>query len=186
MKGSMIFIVVAALLAGCGNQDSQVSLPLNDTSSDVFVEEIQGHTYFFDMTNPSNTLVAAGGVLVEKVEDGITLNGGDPLAKVGGKISAARLIISSQDEAFLSGKPITINVVAKSATADSLKVAYSTREVGNSGWHDLKLEPQYRLLTFGYSIPRMRKGKNDFVGFLPVGGDVQIRAVSINTQNPER
>jgi hypothetical protein len=73
-------------------------------------------------------------------------------------------------EAAASGRPITIEVIVRAAQgADKAKfaLAYSTNDVGNSGWLNLEAGLEWTVCVLRYDVPAMKNGNGDFVGILP-------------------
>lgn len=71
-----------------------------------------------------------------------------------------------------SGKGILIRIIARAgAQADVARfaLAYSTNEVGNSGWRWFEAQRQWSLFETFYSVPPMKAGNGDFIGILPAG-----------------
>ena len=78
--------------------------------------------------------------------------------------------VSDQTELAASGKPVRVLVVARAAEAASssrLAVAYSTNEVGNSGWRWFPVGQEWAELEMDYDVPPMKNGRGDFIGLLP-------------------
>ena len=118
-----------------------------------------------------------------KESDGsISVSGVAPKAAPGGTTQGAYFVIDENTETELSGKTIIVKVLARSATdaGTDMKVAYSTAEVGNSGWRTFTLTNQYQTFEFTYDVPAMKNGKKDYIGVLPVDEPVQILAVGID------
>lgn len=76
-------------------------------------------------------------------------------------------------ESIASGAQVSIRVVARSssATKSRFAVAYSTNEVGNSGWRWFNAVPSWSLFSMQYDVPKMHEGRGDFVGLLPDVGN---------------
>jgi len=74
-----------------------------------------------------------------------------------------------------------VQVLAKSANAapTRLAIAYSTNEVGNSGWHWRDVGPDWAICELVWHVPKMHKGNGDFIGLRPFGAPgVEIHSVS--------
>ncbi|WP_442754303.1 hypothetical protein ACNHKD_15100 [Methylocystis sp. JAN1] len=78
-------------------------------------------------------------------------------------------------EAQASGRHIVVKIVARAANADKARfaLAYSTNEVGNSGWVWFDATAQWAIHTMRWDVPTMRDGNGDFLGVLP---DVEGKA----------
>jgi hypothetical protein len=72
-------------------------------------------------------------------------------------------------EAAASGRLILVNVVARAADCAQSRfaLAYSTNDVGNSGWRWQDAGPEWSVFTVEYDVPVMKLGNGDFVGILP-------------------
>ena len=57
--------------------------------------------------------------------------------------------------------------------------AYSTNDVGNSGWRAMKLTPNFVDYEFTYEVPVLGKGGRDYIGLFPSKEDVEIKEVSV-------
>jgi hypothetical protein len=68
-----------------------------------------------------------------------------------------------------SGGRVSVNVVARAAGSAQSRfaLAYSTNEVGNSGWRWQDAGPEWSVFTMEYDVPVMKNGNSDFVGILP-------------------
>jgi hypothetical protein len=74
-------------------------------------------------------------------------------------------------EAAASGCLVSVNVVARAAgcAQSRFAVAYSTNEVGNSGWRWQDAGAEWSVFTIEYDVPVMKNGNGDFIGILPDG-----------------
>lgn len=86
-------------------------------------------------------------------------------------------------KAQFSGRRIEITVQAR-ARSGRLGVAYSTNELGNSGWRTFELLPEWEDYTFEYDVPPMNLGRGDFVGFRSYG-DVPVEIGSVELKLAE-
>ena len=96
----------------------------------------------------------------------------------GGHTSGAFFTIEGQSEAMASGKTIAIRAQVEGAAGTVLPVAYSTADVGNSGWQEFTLSGEREWITFNYSVPEMNAGNGDYLGFMP-GDGVEIRLFQV-------
>ena len=91
-------------------------------------------------------------------------------------------------ESAASGRPISVKVIVRAAQgSDNAKfaLAYSTNDVGNSGWRKLEALPEWSVCAIEYNVPVMKNGNGDFVGILPdvrgrPGVEVCFLAIHIN------
>jgi hypothetical protein len=78
--------------------------------------------------------------------------------------------LSAAQEAENSGHTVKVTVRAFSPDAGAmLGIAYSTADVGNSGWQQFPLTAAPADYTFTYYAPPMNEGRGDFVGFRSYG-----------------
>jgi len=87
-------------------------------------------------------------------------------------------------EAAASGRRVAISVIARAAGArhSRFALAYSTNDVGNSGWRWQDAGPDWAIHTMEYDVPAMNNGNGDFLGVLPdVAGQagVEICCVAV-------
>lgn len=88
-------------------------------------------------------------------------------------------------ERAASGQTVRVTITAKrvaDAPNQSFAVAYSTSDVGNSGWRRFVLTDRLERHSFVYDVPEMKEGHSDFIGILPdpegAGGAVQIADIA--------
>ena len=94
------------------------------------------------------------------------------------------LRLPDQFEKAASAHKVRVTVFARHA-ADapntSFAVAYSTNEVGNSGWQKFTLRDQLSGYSFTFAVPAMVKGLGDYIGILPdptgAKGSVEIAGI---------
>lgn len=99
----------------------------------------------------------------------ITLANGRADAKAGGTTGGYSIRLPDQIEAAASGHHVTVNVIARASGSDQSRfaVAYSTNEVGNSGWRWFNADAGWAVYTMEFDVKVMKEGRGDFVGFLP-------------------
>lgn len=66
-----------------------------------------------------------------------------------------------------SGKTIVVQVLVRAPIPGPIALAYSTNEVGNSGWVTRSAGTTFRTVSFTYEVPTMKDGRGDYVGILP-------------------
>ena len=99
----------------------------------------------------------------------LRLASGDPQAGSHGVTGGYSIRVSDQAERAASGKPVQVRVVARvaeGASSSRLAVAYSTSEVGSSGWRWFSVGQEWAELEVDYEVPPMRNGCGDFIGLL--------------------
>ena len=99
----------------------------------------------------------------------IKLAKGDPKAPSSGITGGYSIRLPDQIEVAASGHHITVHVIARASGSNHSRfaVAYSTNEVGNSGWCWFNAGAEWSVYTMEYDVPVMKEGQGDFVGILP-------------------
>ncbi len=114
----------------------------------------------------------------------LKLSNGAARAPSGGLTSGYNIRVSDELELAASEKTIRITLAARSEGPASARIAiaYSTNDVGNSGWQWREVGPDWTPCTIDYQVPKMKRGQGDFVGLLPSPAGqpgVQIAAIAI-------
>jgi hypothetical protein len=145
------------------------------------------HTYQItaDQMDLSNVLVPAT-IIVQKILDGricmLRISGGNLLASSAGRTGGLSIRVPDEFESTVSSHRVRVEVVARSAAAGAAKfsTAYSTAEVGNSGWRVFDAGPSFNTHCFEWNVPQMKDGHGDFVGILPqIGDTIDIKSVRV-------
>lgn len=99
----------------------------------------------------------------------ISLANGKPNAASTGQTEGYSIRLPDTIEAAASGHRVSVSVVARAAGAAQSRfaLAYSTNDVGNSGWRWQGAGPEWSVFTMEYTVPAMKNGNGDFVGILP-------------------
>jgi hypothetical protein len=118
--------------------------------------------------------IAAGMICSNRIDEKtgtgyISLANGKTDAASHGPIEGYSIRLPDTIEAAASGRLVSVNVVARAAGSAQSRfaLAYSTNEVGNSGWRFQSAGPEWSVFTMEYDVPVMKKGNSDFVGILP-------------------
>lgn len=82
-------------------------------------------------------------------------------------------------EEQVAGHAIRVHIVTSAETVGEAFLAYSTNEVGNSGWMPFPLTIGDSVATLEYNVNEMREGRGDFVGIDPNGHTLTIKAIVI-------
>ncbi|CBV42517.1 hypothetical protein [Halomonas elongata] len=109
-----------------------------------------------------------------------TWSAGSPSS--GGRPGTAKAIPERTAIQF-AGRRVRVTLDAKqpsSGTASEFAVAYSTSDVGNSGWHRFKPSGSWKPFSFLYDVPEANHGGRDFIG---VWGDTSNRGNGILIDN---
>lgn len=110
-------------------------------------------------------------VRVAQAQNGTRLIGRGGGASSGGHTSGAFFTIAGEAEALASGQSVRIEVELRGSQGQVLPVAYSTADVGNSGWQEFTLSGAREWVSFDYAVNPMREGNNDYLGILPAEGE---------------
>jgi hypothetical protein len=132
-------------------------------------------SFFPSSELPPGLVIVPGAIEASVVTTGngrvvLRLANGDPKAHSAGATGGYSIRVSDETELAASGKPVRVLVVARAAEAapsSRLAVAYSTNEVGNSGWRWLPVGQEWAELEMDYDVPPMKDGRGDFIGLLP-------------------
>jgi hypothetical protein len=134
-----------------------------------------------NVVNPANLNVE-----VVSTPDGrrvARLSGGDPATESSGRTGGYSIRVPDSFETAVSGKRVRVTVVARAAGGGSAEfaVAYSTAEVGNSGWRKQTVGDQFESRAFEWDVPPMINGYGDYVGILaPAGSNgIDVAAVKV-------
>lgn len=98
----------------------------------------------------------------------IKLSNGMPNALSSGSTNGYSIRLPDVIEAAASGNHIIVRIIARAADNNQSRfaLAYSTNEVGNSGWCWFNAGEEWSIHTMEYDVPVMKKGNSDFVGIL--------------------
>ncbi len=98
----------------------------------------------------------------------IKLSNGKPNAKSAGSTGGYSIRLPDVIEAAASGNHIVVSIIARAAKnfQSRFALAYSTNEVGNSGWCWFNAGKEWSIFTMEYDVPVMKNGNSDFVGIL--------------------
>ena len=107
-------------------------------------------------------------------------------ANSSGSTQAARIRLPGRIERNASGGRVRVTVSARQAEGGAgheFAIAYSTREVGDSGWRRFELSDAFRAYVFEYDVPEMVEGDGDYIGVLPdasgASGVIEIDFIAI-------
>ena len=114
----------------------------------------------------------------------LKLAGADTNIRSGGRTEGFSIRVADAFEREASDHTVRVRVLARSASAapTRLAIAYSTNEVGNSGWRWRDIGPGWAICELVWKVPKMHKGNGDFIGLSPdkIGTPgVEIHSVSV-------
>ena len=116
---------------------------------------------------PQGTMFVPEGLSVSREDAALRLSGNFEGASPGGRTGGVSFALPEEIERQVSGKTATITIVGTSEKQAAISAAYSTNEVGNSGWHRLDVGRDADGLSFTYRIPPAANYLGDFIGILP-------------------
>lgn len=98
----------------------------------------------------------------------IKLSSGNPDALPSGSTGGFSIRLPDVIEAAASGHHIVVSIIARAAGNNQSRfaLAYSTNEVGNSGWRWFNAGKEWSIHTMEFDVPVMKNGNSDFVGIL--------------------
>lgn len=106
------------------------------------------------------------GFTAVEVEDGLRLSGHVADVTSTGRTGGISFRLPVDAEAAVSGHRIRVDLTARPVDeGQDFAAAYSTSEVGNSGWRALSVGDG--VASFEYSVRPMNNGRGDFIGILP-------------------
>jgi CBS-domain-containing membrane protein len=99
----------------------------------------------------------------------MSLAGGRSDAVSNGPTGGYSIRLPDTLETAASGHSVSVKVVARATggAQSRFALAYSTNEVGNSGWRWKDAGPEWSVVAMTYGVPVMKEGRGDFVGILP-------------------
>jgi hypothetical protein len=130
----------------------------------------------------AEALQPAAGIQILPTDAGVALEGAmEADATSGGRTGGVFLEIAAPIADAIAGQTITVTFVARSMDGGGLRAAFSTSQIGNSGWRDLTLTDTFAPVSFQYDVPRPDAAdvNPDFLGFASSGGTVEIAAVAV-------
>lgn len=147
------------------------------------VSDMLEGTVLFNKTMDASVFTVPDYLSVNALDDGsVVIDGTDAEQNSQGETSGAHLLLADELEQSASGKTITIHVAGRSTSdaESTVNVAYSTADVGNSGWKNMSFGKDYSVQSFTYDVPEMNAGRGDYLGFSPAQGEVALAGVSIS------
>ena len=138
-----------------------------------------GGGFYFAPTSSAidgiHTRVKVKGIELAHSAEGplLKLAGGDLKAGSAGTTEGFSVRVPDAFERDASERVVRVQVLARSDKAAStrLALAYSTNEVGNSGWQWREIGPDWAICEMTFKVPKMINGNGDFIGLLPDGPD---------------
>lgn len=121
---------------------------------------------------------------IEDVAGGARVSGHVPGPYSTGTTGGAFLRLEDGFEGRAAGKTIRVTLTLSGPAGGAVAVAYSTNDLGNSGWRGFDLTPEPAEHVFEYNVPPLVRGNGDYVGIDPdpegSGQAVTIRAIRVD------
>lgn len=168
-----------------------------NTSSKIANSTTQETSHKLSSTDTSIVEPVSSNTLIEKLRTNITKDAAFFFGFEKGDTAITSHIISSgyhysirlpdEVEVAASGHHIIVRIIARITDNDQMEqsrfgIAYSTNEVGNSGWHWFHAESEWTIYTMEYDVPVMKNGNGDFIGILVGGKDqpsIELSCLSV-------
>lgn len=96
-----------------------------------------------------------------------------------GQTTGISLRVPAEFEIAASGKIVRVHAVVSGETAGDAFLAYSTNDVGNSGWMPFPVSNEDSAIVLEYNVPVMNLGQGDYIGIDPNGLSITVKAVSV-------
>ena len=114
------------------------------------------------------------------VSETILISGETTGENSSGTTSGAAFVFGAEDEQGIGGHKLQVRILAVGDVGTTMRAAYSTNEVGNSGWFEFPLTGDFAEYSFDVWVAAPKDGKNDYLGIIPVNGDVEIAAIGVD------
>ena len=144
-------VSICLVLISCNQSDKEPANKIDKepaVSTVDLVSQIEG--LIIDLREDPSLLIAPPKqtkTQIESTEEGVALSGWIGTPNPGGSTNGAYIELVN-DELY-SGRLVKVQFIAKAIEANSeLSVAYSTNDVGNSGWKTFSLTEDFQLLSF--------------------------------------
>lgn len=131
----------------------------------------------------AETLQVPDGISVERRGDALVASGSVSEPSSAGRTAGLSLRLPDSLELAASGRTVRVSLLAAAADGAAVAIAYSTSEVGNSGWRTLTLSATPAVVSFDYAVPQGKPRGGDYVGILPdpqaTGQSVTLYGLSV-------
>lgn len=170
-------LAAAVVLAACGQQQNAAA-PASAVPAITTWDSI-----------PVNTITAPEGVsyVIARTDGGFAaqISNVPANALASGATQGVSIRLPDSMEDAASGMQVRVTVRAASPAGGRLGAAYSTAEVGSSGWQEFALTPTPADYTFDYSVGAKINGGGDYLGFRNIGAaPVQVLGYRVDVIGP--
>ncbi len=182
MRG-LIFLT-ALMVAACGQVGSGSDGTQADgsvsTAAPGILDEFEADYAFIPSAETIEAMSIADGLSVDMNDNQtMSISGLSNVETSGSKTGGAAFVVSSEDEAEIDGNRVRIRILASGEPGSAMKVAYSTNDVGNSGWRKFDLSEDLAEYSFEYAVPAMKAGRNDYIGIAPVVDGLLVNVAAL-------
>lgn len=173
----LMLLGLAAALVGCANDSREGAVSEAEEVQEI---EVMPHQEAEIVTEQEPDIIshmvsgrevsrwtAPGSNTISEHPQGVLLSSLEEQPSSAGRTGGAYVELPVDFEEAASGERIRVSVTARSAPengAESFAVAFSTNEVGNSGWRTFEADSEFQAFSFEYDVNPMREGRGDFVG----------------------
>lgn len=168
MRSVIIALTGAIILAGCSGGDG-AQTPAEAPADERIAQFINWGSL------PSDQIIVTQDVNYTVSDGAARISGVAQYAPAGGSTGGVGVRLPDDFERAASGTQVRVTVRASSVDPGALLgVAYSTADVGNSGWQAFNLTSEPQDFTFDYAVPALQAGNGDFLGFRSYDDDAVI------------
>ncbi|MBU1173850.1 MAG: LysM peptidoglycan-binding domain-containing protein [Alphaproteobacteria bacterium] len=137
-----------------------------------------------DLVQSATPIVPDGFSAASLPEGGYGLAGHVARPTAGKQTGAIAFLVPEAIETELGGHAIRVTLVGKASPKNGpFQVAYSTNDVGTSGWKKLRFDRETSSASFTYDVKPVKDGKGDYFGIQPdpanSGQALDIKAIVI-------
>ena len=122
------------------------------------------------------------GFTISRMDSGAKISGAPEQVAPGGR-PGIFVALGKKFEEAASGDTVKVTVTIEAENPGLFSAAYSTADVGNSGWQSMQVRKGENSLSFNYAVPKLKKGNDDYVGVLPdpeaTGQIITITAIKV-------
>lgn len=191
MRIALAIIIAGTLIAGCnpnsGDTDTSTKADVAavETMSDtVKFEELAEQSLFFATSpfDPDRFSVPEGLTFELNDQGAIVLPVGPENPSAGGQTEAIAVRLPGIVEQKASGKNVKVTLLTRALNADTglARAAYSTRDVGSSGWIELNSSSKPTIASFTYDVPVIKNGNGDYLGLHAPNGGIVVEGISVS------
>jgi len=188
---SLLFVFT---LIGCSEEAPQQAEPKKATEAPAMKANkalpAKKNVKPFVVQNIKAWKVVEGNTVKAEKEDIVLLTSALNAPKANMTTQGAYVVIPKPQVMEQSGKTVLVTIEAakpKENGTSEFAVAFSTAEVGNSGWKKFTPTENFTSYMFKYEVPKCKKCNQDFIGVWAdtkgSGKGLLVKSVSVKTIN---